>query len=91
MIAVKVLRSSGSGTMADVVKGIEWAAQNSRKTGKKSVANMSLGGGLSSLLNRAVQKAIQGGLSFAVAAGNSNADACTFSPGISITGLCIYW
>lgn len=50
--AVKVLRSNGSGTMSDVVKGVEWAAEaHLKKVSKKdknfkgSAANMSLGGG----------------------------------------------
>lgn len=50
--AVKVLRSNGSGTMSDVVKGVEFAAQSHlKKSSKKdkhfkgSAANMSLGGG----------------------------------------------
>ena len=90
--AVKVLGSSGSGTMSDVVKGVEWAALSHAKNvedaqkgeGKKgfkgSVANMSLGGGKSISLNRAVSAAIDMGLHFAVAAGNDNDDSCNYSP-----------
>jgi cerevisin len=85
--AVKVLRSNGSGTMADVVKGVEWAANEhvkKVKSGKKgfkgSAANMSLGGGKSPALDRAVNGAVGAGLHFAVAAGNDNADSCNYSP-----------
>lgn len=85
--AVKVLRSNGSGTMADVVKGVEWAANSHTekvKKGKKgfkgSVANMSLGGGKSPALDRAVNGAVAAGIHFAVAAGNDNADSCNYSP-----------
>lgn len=90
--AVKVLKSNGSGTMSDVVKGVEWAALSHAKKveeakkgkGKKgfkgSVANMSLGGGRSITLNRAVNAAVDIGLHFAVAAGNDNADSCNYSP-----------
>jgi cerevisin len=89
--AVKVLKSNGSGTMADVVKGVEWAATahtdtvSAAKKGKKkgfkgSVANMSLGGGKSRTLDLAVNAAVDVGLHFAVAAGNDNADACKYSP-----------
>jgi cerevisin len=85
--AVKVLRSNGSGTMSDVVKGVEWAAEahieKSKKGDKKfkgSVANMSLGGGTSRTLDLAVNAAVDAGLHFAVAAGNDNADACNYSP-----------
>lgn len=63
-VAVKVLRSNGSGTMSDVVKGVEWAterhiqeAQQAKKAGttyKGAVANMSLGGGKSPTLDRFV-------------------------------------
>ncbi|KAL2434994.1 Alkaline protease 2 [Exophiala dermatitidis] len=89
--AVKVLRSNGSGTMSDVVKGVEWAANahseavKAAKKGKKkgfkgSVANMSLGGGKSRVLDLAVNAAVDAGLHFAVAAGNDNADSCNYSP-----------
>lgn len=89
--AVKVLRSNGSGTMSDVMKGVEWAAQahldqvtaakkGKRKGFKGSTANMSLGGGKSPSLDAAVNAAVEAGLHFAVAAGNDNADACNYSP-----------
>ena len=89
--AVKVLRSNGSGTMSDVVKGVEWAAQAhlkavaEAKDGKKkgfkgSAANMSLGGGKSTTLDLAVNAAVDAGIHFAVAAGNDNADSCNYSP-----------
>ncbi|KAJ5981214.1 hypothetical protein N7499_001773 [Penicillium canescens] len=85
--AVKVLRSNGSGSMSDVVKGVEWAAEahiKKAKSGNKkfkgSVANMSLGGGSSRTLDLAVNAAVDAGIHFAVAAGNDNADACNYSP-----------
>jgi len=89
--AVKVLRSNGSGTMSDVVKGVEWAANSHTETikaakdGKKkgfkgSAANMSLGGGKSTTLDLAVNAAVDAGIHFAVAAGNDNADSCNYSP-----------
>jgi cerevisin len=87
IIAVKVLRSNGSGTMSDVVKGVEWAAEAHIKAASKktkgfkgSVANMSLGGGKSTALDNVVNAAVRVGLNFAVAAGNDNADACDYSP-----------
>lgn len=84
VIAVKVLGSNGSGSMSDVVGGVDWAAQEAVKkaeaaqkefeaTGKTShkgsVANMSLGGGKSKALDDIVNKAVDNGLHFAVAAG----------------------
>jgi cerevisin len=89
--AVKVLRSNGSGSMSDVVKGVEYAAnahleqvelakKGKRKGFKGSVANMSLGGGKTQALDAVVNAAVAAGIHFAVAAGNDNADACNFSP-----------
>jgi cerevisin len=89
--AVKVLKSNGSGSMSDVVKGVEWAAtahtesvsaatKGKKKGFKGSVANMSLGGGKSRTLDLAVNAAVDAGLHFAVAAGNDNADSCNYSP-----------
>src|SRR5262249_32161319 len=45
-----------------------------------AVANMSLGGGVDPTLDSAVNAAINSGVTFAIASGNSNADACNFSP-----------
>lgn len=89
--AVKVLRSNGSGSMSDVVKGVEYAAEShleqvsiakkgKRKGFKGSAANMSLGGGKSSILDQAVNAAVDAGIHFAVAAGNDNANSCNYSP-----------
>lgn len=91
IVAVKVLRSNGSGSMSDVIKGVEYAAKShvanvdkakkgKRKGFKGSTANMSLGGGKSPTLDLAVNAAVTLGLHFAVAAGNDNADSCNYSP-----------
>jgi len=78
LIAVKVLGCTGSGTTAGVISGIQYTSNN--KNGKPSVANMSLGGGYSKALNDAVAAAVKAGISFAVAAGNENQNACNTSP-----------
>ncbi|RKF65476.1 Alkaline protease 2 [Erysiphe neolycopersici] len=87
IIAVKVLSSNGSGSMSDVVKGVDFATnshlekvKNKIKGFKGSVANMSLGGGKSTALDYAVNGAVSSGVHFAVAAGNDNADSCLYSP-----------
>ncbi|ANZ76559.1 BA75_04109T0 [Komagataella pastoris] len=83
LVAVKVLRSDGSGTLSDVIKGIEFVVKDhnsSKGKSKGSVANMSLGGGLSVALSYAVNAAVDNGIHFAVAAGNDNANACSYSP-----------
>ncbi|KAI9282370.1 serine protease [Sporodiniella umbellata] len=89
-VAVKVLRSNGSGTMSDVVAGVDWATEAHlkekevrAKSYKGAVANMSLGGGRSPTLDRAVNGAVRAGMVFSVAAGNDNSDACDYSPAAS--------
>jgi len=92
VVAIKVLRSNGSGSMSDVVKGVEYAAEShldemkaaksgkGKKGFKGSAANMSLGGGKSNILDQAVNAAVDAGIHFAVAAGNDNANSCNYSP-----------
>ena len=83
LIAVKVLRTNGFGTNSDVLKGVEWVMNQHRvsaRRGRRSVANMSLGGGKSLALERAVDSTVGMGVHFAVAAGNDNVDACNYSP-----------
>lgn len=95
LVAVKVLGAGGSGSMSDVTGGVLWALEDAKKQTRAMaanpsstkakrhrgfVANMSLGGGRSPSLDKAVNGAVTGGLHFAVAAGNENQDACNVSP-----------
>jgi len=99
VVAIKVLRSNGSGTMSDVIKGVEYAAQfhlneqdkarKEKRPFKGSGANMSLGGGKSQTLDSAVDGAVDLGLNFAVAAGNDNRDACDYSPAASQNAITV--
>ncbi|MGA3487925.1 S8 family peptidase [Micromonosporaceae bacterium DT55] len=77
LVAVRVLNCSGSGTNAGVIAGINWVTANAVKP---AVANMSLGGGASTTIDNAVANSINSGISYAIAAGNSNANACNYSP-----------
>ena len=71
--AVRVLNCQGSGTNSGVIAGVDWVTANHVGA---SVANMSLGGGVSSALDSAVNNSINSGVSYAIAAGNSNTNAC---------------
>src|SRR5204862_957170 len=62
-----------------VVAGIDGVTGNHVQTAP-AVANMSLGGSASTTLDAAVNRAISDGVTFAVAAGNSSANACDYSP-----------
>jgi thermitase len=67
VMPVRVLDNNGSGTLANVAKGITFAADNGAK-----VINLSLGGGGTSTLQQAVDYAWGKGSFLACAAGNSN-------------------
>jgi len=90
LVAVKVLGDDGSGSTAGVIAGIDYvAAQHQAKGNKPSTANLSLGGGFSSALNRAVGNAVSAGVTFVVAAGNEDDDACDYSPASSPAAITI--
>jgi len=80
IIGVKVLNGAGSGSWTGVISGVDWATNNFKRRGRKAVANMSLGGGISPTVDEAVDASISAGITYAIAAGNSNANACNFSP-----------
>ncbi|MCG9578149.1 S8 family peptidase [Vibrio tubiashii] len=86
IVGVRVLSCSGSGSTSGVIGGVDWVAANASGP---SVANMSLGGGVSTALDRAVANAVQSGISFMLAAGNSNADACNSSPAREPSGVTV--
>ncbi|GIE86040.1 S8 family peptidase [Actinoplanes regularis] len=78
VVGVRVLDNNGSGTTAGVIAGIDWVTANA--VAGRSVANLSLGGGTSSTLDAAVRRSITAGIPYAIAAGNSGANASTTSP-----------
>ena len=79
LVAVRVLDCDGSGTISGVVDGIEWVTGH-HVAGAPAVANMSLGGSASSTLDQAVRSSIADGVTYALAAGNENENACNSSP-----------
>jgi subtilisin family serine protease len=74
---VRVLNCSGSGSNSGVIAGVDFVRLNRQNP---AVANMSLGGGASSALDTAVNNLSNSGVAIAVAAGNSNTNACNSSP-----------
>jgi aqualysin 1 len=77
LIPVRVLDCAGSGTWSGVIAGVDWVANS---TLRPAVANMSLGGSASASLDAAVAGAVGKGVTMVVAAGNSNLNACNYSP-----------
>ena len=76
--AVKVLSDSGSGYTSWIVAGIDWVTARAATI---EVANMSLGCECySEAQDKAITNSVAKGVTYAVAAGNSDKDAATFSP-----------
>lgn len=79
LVPVRVLNCQGSGTTSGVIAGVDFVTSH-HAAGAPAVANMSLGGSASSSLDTAVNNSINDGVTYVVAAGNSNANACNYSP-----------
>jgi subtilisin family serine protease len=78
LVAVRVLDCAGSGAFAGIVAGVDWVTANAVRP---AVANMSLGGtGSNAALETAITNSINSGVVYGIAAGNSNANACNFTP-----------
>ena len=77
VIAVRVLNAKGSGTTSGVINGVDYVAANGTAG---NVANLSLGGGISTTLDNAVIAAAANGIMFALAAGNETDNANNHSP-----------
>lgn len=91
--AIKVLNSQGSGSISNIIAGIDWMASEVSARGQAAVANMSLGGSGSKTgtctssgftgtdtFHQAICNAKNAGVVFAVAAGNDGADAEASTP-----------
>ena len=77
LISVRVLGCSNSGNTSDVIAGVDWVTANQVYP---SVTNMSLSGPANTALDAAVQNSINSGVTYVIAAGNNNANACNYSP-----------
>jgi subtilisin family serine protease len=80
LVAVKVLDCAGSGSFSGVAAGIDFVTAQ-HQAGQPAVGNMSLGAsGTDAATETAVRNAVADGVVMAIASGNSNADACNFTP-----------
>lgn len=91
--SVRVLGSNGSGSMSNVICGIDWVTSTRKDTNTANdiaVANLSLGGSappndncgrtVGDALHMAICNGVAAGVTFVVAAGNSNADLANAAP-----------
>lgn len=74
---LRVLGCNGSGSTSGIVAAVDWLRANAARP---AVANLSLGGGASSTLDRAITNLSNSGVFVAVAAGNESQNSCNVSP-----------
>jgi subtilisin family serine protease len=79
LVAVRVIDCWGFGWLSDIVGGVNWVTNN-HPVWTPAVANMSLGGPPSRVLNLAVRRSIADGVVYTLAAGNQGQSACNTSP-----------
>jgi subtilisin len=76
--SIKVLNSSGAGSISDIIAGIDYVTAHSNEI---DVVNLSFGCECSSpALDAAISNAVHSGIVFVVAAGNNHKDASSFTP-----------
>jgi subtilisin family serine protease len=81
IVPVRLLNCAGSGSYSGVIAALDWILSPSNTNSKtNAVLNLSIGGGKSSSVNDAITRLTNAGISVVVAAGNSNQDACNYSP-----------
>ncbi|MCX2739141.1 S8 family serine peptidase [Pontibacter anaerobius] len=85
IIALRVFDDAGAGTVSRAISAVNHVSNNGKPG---DVVNMSLGSGISSTLDNAVQNAAAKGILFAIAAGNSAVDCSGTSPArVNATGV----
>lgn len=79
---VRVVGCSGSGSISNVIAGIDWITSRHQAPGsRRAVVNISLNNGYSQPLDAAVLESMSHGIVFVAAAGNDGVDApCYSSP-----------
>lgn len=83
LLSVRVLNCQGTGAWSDVIDGVNfvtWHRVQQAQKGVPAVANMSLAGETNRAAEAAVRNSIRSGVTYVVAAGNSDSDARNYSP-----------
>jgi subtilisin family serine protease len=83
LTGVKVVGCDGSGSVANLIAGIDWVtldAQKRENARKPAIANLSLDTQANRALDEAVRASAASGVFYSVASGNDGRNACTRSP-----------
>lgn len=76
-------------SVATLIDGINWVAADHSPWDPPAVANIGVTTGLHNALNTAVANLVIDGVTVTVPAGNSNSNACNYSPGVVPTVLTV--
>lgn len=90
LVPVKAFEGRSTTTSA-IIDSITWSINDvvSKRRQSQAAINLSLGGGFSSAMNRAVETGFSQGVVSAIAAGNSNVDASRTSPASAPNGVTV--
>lgn len=88
LIPVRVLNCNSSGSVSSLYPAIDWIISHHQQ-GIPAVVNMSVGASKTLALNDAIKNLITDGVIVVVAAGNSNADACGYSPSSETSAIVV--
>lgn len=80
LVPVRVLDCDGAGSISAVMAGLDWILRDRASATGRAVANLSLGGAASVVMDKAVEALVNAGVVTVVAAGNEGRDACKYSP-----------
>jgi subtilisin family serine protease len=75
VIGIQVLDDNARGSWSQIAQGMEYVAKQ-----KPSIVNLSIGGGGTSIIDRAMKLMAKNGWKIVAAAGNEDDDACEYSP-----------
>ena len=84
---VRVLPCDGAGLVSHLIMGIDWVTANRISP---AVANISITvSGVSNAVDSAIQNSVNSGVTYVIAAGNYNQDACSYSPARAASGITV--
>jgi subtilisin family serine protease len=94
LIPVRILNCGGGGSTSGLIAAIDWitakypaGTKKAPKGPTRAVANISVQAPWTYALDYAVEKSIQAGVTYVVAAGNGATDACLYSPARAQTAI----
>lgn len=77
LVSVRVFSCVGRTTWSRIIQAIEWVTDNAVHP---AVVNMSIGGSAYEPIDAAIETSVAAGIHYVVSAGNSNDNACIYSP-----------